>query len=240
MNFSDNNPDSSELYIKELCIYILRRWRAMISAMLIGAVVLGVYKTIRMILSDAALKDALTAALKFALLGAAAGLFIVGAYEFMRFIFKRAVQNEDELRDRYGLYILGSLYMPSHDKDSMIDKWLDKWELSGKTVEEQHEYELVAAKILLQCHQNDHVMITGTAGNEVIATVYANLEKLMPAEIPLIAAENPVYNVEALTKVKTCKIVLVEKKGVSNENELKRLSELVQVNKLNVIGAVMM
>jgi hypothetical protein len=43
MNYN-NEKNENSFYLKDLCIYILRKWRALIVAMLVGAALLGVYK----------------------------------------------------------------------------------------------------------------------------------------------------------------------------------------------------
>ena len=65
--------------------------------------------------------------IKSAVLGAFLGAFVVCGCVFLQYFFYKKLRSADELKERYGYYILGDLYRPKQKKSGPIDRILDKW-----------------------------------------------------------------------------------------------------------------
>lgn len=184
------------------------------------------------------------AIVKFAVLGAFLGAFCVCGVIFLQYIFYKKLRGADELRERFGVRVLGSLYMPDGKKNAAVDRLLDKLSGEGQPVDAAKEYDLIAAGLQVMSReqtgtQPKRIMVTGTVSGDTLQEICAQLQKLLPEnQYQLWAAENPAYNAQALRQIREGEILLVEAKGGSEKKEIGKLIELLNAGKAQVIGAV--
>ncbi len=199
---------------------------------------------------DAQLRESLTkeepapvsagAVAKYMVLGAVAGVFLVCVIAFLRYLLGGKLRGGEELKERYGIRVLGSLYRTPVRHRRGVDRLLDRFDDNGKAVEEDQVYALIAAGLqVLNDRSSVKLFITGTPERACFLGLQENLEKLLPSDsFRVEAIENPVYHADAMLKIRDGVLLLAEKPGVTKKKELDRLAELLTAAKAEVAGAV--
>ncbi len=178
--------------------------------------------------------------LKYGILGGFLGAFLVCAVLLIQYLFSKHMHSPDELKERYGLHILGELHHTDFQKGGAISRLLDRWAGYGKPKDIAKEYNLIAAGIEISSHTGN-VLITGTISADMLEQVCENLKQRLPLEkYTLCIGENPVYNEDSMRKLTGCSVVWVESLAISSKKEVQKLAELFSVSKADVIGAVVM
>ncbi len=180
----------------------------------------------------------LSSAVKMAIVGAILGAFAVCGVEFVRFLSGHHLNGSFELKDRYGLRILGNLH--SSGRKGAINRLLDRWAGEPTQVDEGQEYALAASAIRVENGGEKPVLVLGTAGLDVTQKVCTGLQSASPELAKHMApAGNPVYDAPALEKLSGSLVVLAESVQHSDKRELDRLAELVRVSHAQVLGVVL-
>ncbi len=181
--------------------------------------------------------------IKFAIIGAILGAFLVCAYVAIRYIFANRLRTNDELK-MLGIRVLGSLYDPRAARkkgaNGLIDRTLDKLEGYPKPVNPKKEFQLIAANICVALGDKKMpILVTGTADEKHMARLQQQLSRLLPQELYTIhMAPNPNRNPHAMLKLNQHAILLVEAKNTSRMTELTQLVESVRASGAPIIGAV--
>lgn len=179
-----------------------------------------------------------SSAVKMAIIGGILGAIAVCGVEFVRFLTTHHLNGSFELKDRYDLRILGSLYCSGHKGG--IDRLLDRWAGEPTSVDESREYALAASAIRVEDDGQKPVLVLGTAGLDVTQKVCAGLQSALPELAQrMTSVGNPVYDAPALEKLGGSLVVLAESVQHSDKRELDRLAELVQVSHAQVLGVVL-
>lgn len=179
---------------------------------------------------------------KSAVLGAFLGAFIICGCAFLQYFFYKKLRGAEELKERYGYYILGDLYRPKQKKSGPIDRLLDKWADYAEPVDTEEEYRLIAARIRMASDKASlKLMVTGTVDPALLEQVCQKLKGLLPDGSYSVCAEaNLTYNASAMEEVKQYAVVLVEAADVSDKREVAKLVEVLQISKVEVVGAVVL
>lgn len=183
-------------------------------------------------------RASVSSAVKMAIVGAVLGAFAVCGVDFVRFLTTHRLNGSYELKDRYGLRILGNLHCSG--RKGGINRLLDRWAGEPTKVDEGREYALAASAIRVEDDGKKPVLVLGTAGLDVTQKVCAGLQSALPELAERMAsAGNPVYDAPALEKLGDSLVVLAESVEHSNKQELDRLAELVHVSHAQVLGVVL-
>lgn len=256
--------------IKELCIYILRRWRLLITAALIGAVLLGGYRTAMRVLKGPlpvlteeeveerqeepeehqkeleetipvyTVKDIVLGAF----FGGLLGVFLMAVYVFIGLFFRKTLRTGEELELWYELPLLCDLYS-SGTAGKMahrgkIDRLLDRIEGIEGPKEPKTEFAVAAAKLQLLARPEIPVVLVGTVDQEKMDAVYAAMRESLSAQPELIVAGNPMKQPEAVLRLSGASVVLVEEAETSKIREVHRLMEFLNLSKTPVIAAIVL
>jgi hypothetical protein len=183
--------------------------------------------------------------IKFAVIGGILGAFVECGIAFLQYIFSKKLRGAEDLTNRYGIRVLGSLYQIPAEKDKGLDHQLNRLAGYGKPVNAGQEYTLIAANIQAVLGQSDEncqpVLVTGTVSEDRLKTVAEKLEAILPAgQYRVTAAANPVYDAPALLSAKNASVLLVEAKDSSDKNEIEKLMVVLQACDSQVLGAVML
>lgn len=182
-------------------------------------------------------------AIKFAVIGAILGAFIVCVYVAMCYILANRLRTNDELK-MLGIRVLGSLYDPRAKRrkgaNGLIDRTLDKLEGYPVPVNPKKEFQLIAANVCIALGDKKMpILITGTTDEKYMARIQQQLSRLLPQELYAIhMAPNPNQNPHAMLKLNQHAILLVEAKDASRKTELTQLIETVRASGAPIIGAV--
>jgi hypothetical protein len=183
--------------------------------------------------------------IKFAVIGGILGAFVECGIAFLQYIFSKKLRGAEDLTNRYGIRVLGSLYQIPAEKDKGLDHQLNRLAGYGKPVNAGQEYTLIAANIQAVLGQSDEscqpVLVTGTVSEDRLKAVAEKLEAILPAgQYRVTAAANPVYDAPALLSAKNASVLLVEAKDSSDKNEIEKLMVVLQACDSQVLGAVML
>lgn len=183
--------------------------------------------------------------IKFAVIGGILGAFVECGIAFLQYILSKKLRGAEDLTNRYGIRVLGSLYQIPAEKDKGLDHQLNRLAGYGKPVNAGQEYTLIAANIQAVLGQSDEscqpVLVTGTVSEDRLKTVAEKLEAILPAgQYRVTAAANPVYDAPALLSAKNASVLLVEAKDSSDKNEIEKLMVVLQACDSQVLGAVML
>ena len=236
------NSDSytETISVKGLLLFILRRWRILLAAMITGGAALAIFKFIPYILGVSG--TSLGSVIKYAILGLLVGFILPCLFYFFQYILDSRLRSEEELAGRYGLYSLGSLYCPVRKDDTAIDRLLNTWEGFSAPAEPDKEYALLASRLQAIAEPDvKRLMLTGTIDEASLRTVAEQLEKALPdGRFELILAPQLLYNAEAMKTMKDCSLILAEAKDVSKISELDKLMSFARKCNLHFLGAILL
>lgn len=178
---------------------------------------------------------------KFVILGAVAGGFVVCGIAFVQYFMDKKLRRVDELKERYGMRILGDFYAPV-TKKNVVDQLLDRMEGIHVSVDTEKEAALAAAKVQVLAPvagDKQQIIVTGTVAANMLEAVAGQIGKKLPAEYEICVVQSPVYDAEALLAVRQGTVVLVEGRGVSVKKEIAELVDILSAAKAKVLGVVL-
>lgn len=185
--------------------------------------------------------------IKYAILGALVGMFLACAWIACRMLFTARLQNAEEIRNMYGIRLLGGVSASSAKKRflSVVDKkMLAVKNRKKKFLSLEKQIEVVAANIALSCKQEgiDCIYMTGSEYEKADAAVLDGIKKaLAKQDVKVREGENISYDAASLQAcIETGNIVFVEQKGESIYDEIYREINLAKEQKGNIIGAVVL
>ncbi len=188
-------------------------------------------------------KAGMSSIIKYAVLGAFLGAFLICGIAFLKYILYKKLRNEDELRVKYNIRVIGNLHViPEEKNKNKIDKLINKWSGYNVVVDEHQQYKLIYATIQLMSSSKDKkVILTGTVDPVLINQIMDKLNTVLPQnDCTLCTIPNPVYDGDALLNIKESSVILVEAKYVSDMREIDKLIDILYAGKSEVLGAVIL
>lgn len=181
--------------------------------------------------------------IEYGFLGAVLGALIVCIISIIKYMTYKKLHNANELRDNYNVHIIGTVY--NHDefnKHRGIDRLLDKWSGYNNAVAMPEQYKRISSAVqVMSLENNREIILTGTAKPELVNQIMDKLNEYIPNDgRPLCAVANPVYDTDALLKIKGATVVLVEEADRSEKHEIEKLLSILNAGKAEIIGAVVL
>lgn len=174
--------------------------------------------------------------------GGGSAVLICCYYAFIYFI-SGAIRSAEELVIAYDIYILGDLsILRKSNKKNFIDRWL-----VGLKNKEKLEYDTVVGRIekelMLLCDKEKitELMITTTgAFDEMTVEVIDKISKrLASSKIKVITGERFNSGVKVIEDAaRNKKVVIVEKVGVSKNDNLDKMCDICNKQGIEVVGAI--
>lgn len=185
-------------------------------------------------------KGLIKSGIKYGVLGGVAGGFLACFFASVLFCLNNRVYNSGELKTRFGIKILGRFTRKREKRAfSKIDSLLDKLE-GIEYVADTAVYERIAANIGIYTEKNQLILLTGTANEDDINRVTADLKGRLP-DLKFESAGDMSKYPETLTKLpKADGIILIETVGLSKYNMIYNELETIASIKKNVIGCIML
>lgn len=185
---------------------------------------------------------AVSASIKYAILGAILGAFIFACVISLQYVFHGKIRRGEELGELYNVQVFGEASSDDMRKHGKFDRMLDRLEGVPLTaLDKQQAYELAAAGVhAAGLDKPVKLAVTGTVEGAALQEVCEKLGALLPDSYTVIKAENPVYNAAFLADMKQYTILWVEAKEVSDKKEVDRLAELLWRSKVTVVGALVL
>lgn len=176
----------------------------------------------------------------YTVVGAMIGAFFYCGIVFLQFMMDKKLRSGNELKEQYGIHILGEFWSEAAKTHNTFGRKLDRIVGDVQTLpQEQQVYKLIAAGIQMpEFPLPMQLAVTGTARKETLRTVGQQLRAMLPKGYKITVAANPVYAPALLVNLKQYTVLLVEEKGFSDKREIAKLAELLSSNEVQVIGAV--
>ncbi|MDO4460277.1 MAG: hypothetical protein Q4C42_09440 [Clostridia bacterium] len=175
----------------------------------------------------------------FVILGFIGGVVIVCGVYFLIYIFGRNIRNEDDIREVFGVRVLGTVNAGEKKKlFGFIDRWLGKLFYKRRYVysnEERYEMITSGARISMAKNNLSKVFVTGVSADEDSRKFAEKLAETLGANSGKSVLDDPV-SLEKMSE--SDGIVLVERIGESSFDDIRKELELVKENNIKVIGAV--
>lgn len=234
--------DNNAIDIKELCICVLRKWRSIILAMMIGAALLCALEYLRQY-QNLETADALnlTRLIEDGIAGALFGAFLVFAAELASLCTDSRLRSCQDLCSLHAVSLLGSVYVPAcqkiEGKRFFIDRMIDKLAGESKIVDVDTQYALIAAKIP-HLSNNKKIVLTGTVTSEVLVRTVDAIKPLVSSEYELCTVANPLCSADALNVLLGSSVILVEQVHCSQNKEIAELVNFFRDARIELIGSV--
>ena len=182
--------------------------------------------------------------IKFAILGAIVGVFLVCMWELMRYILSGKLHTVDTLSEFYELRVFGvQAVSDKNNKKKGIDKLLYKLENGKKKLlTPEAQKEIISSGIKLTLGQQDikEIVLTGTDIEKVDESYLNGLkEELIKNGVKTSVENNIYYYPEALKKATEIKnVILFETIDMSIEYEIEKILQKASEYDIRVLGVV--
>lgn len=184
---------------------------------------------------------------KYVILGIAFGIFLVCAGVACKMVFSARLQNPEEVRNQYGVYLLGEVSVQSRKKQflSIIDDGiLAIKNRRKKKLPIEQQIKIVSAKIALSCKQHgiDCIYMTGSEYENVDETILDTFkQELAVHEIQVKEGGNIFYNSESLKLgTEIGNIIFIEQVGKSFYDEISNELNLAKEQRNYILGVVVL
>ncbi|MCI8483878.1 MAG: hypothetical protein HFH41_06015 [Lachnospiraceae bacterium] len=182
---------------------------------------------------------------KYAVLGAIFGVFLVCIWIVCKMLFTARLQNSEEIRSLYGMRLLGEIEVPSKQSRFLpgVDaKLLAVKDRRRKKLSPDQQIKMVSANIALSCKQQgmDHIYLTGSEYEKADKNVLESLkQELMAQGVQIQEGGNIFYDAESLKQGTAIgNLLFVEQIGQSIYDEISNELNLAREQKSNILGIV--
>ena len=191
-------------------------------------------------LSSVSASASLKSSVKYGIIGGAAGVFLAAFYICVMYVIKDRLNSERDLKNRFGLNILGVFSQPVKKRAFYgIDAWLDR--LEGKIHKNPEAvYDLAAANVKNYMNKDAEILLIGSVTGEKLEKAAEELHRRIGGtEIRI--GEDIENSVESLKLLKeTGQVILVEERGISKCADIQEQLELVHSLQKPVIGCIVL
>ena len=187
-------------------------------------------------------------AVKYAALGLFIGVILVMGMLLLYILISDKVIDANEFRNRYRLKVLGMIESTKNEKRlfGFVDNLIRKIEgKSNYKLNEKDQIKILSSNLKAICSRNKlfncDIYFTGTVDSDEIKTI-CNLinDSMEDFTCNIIIGENINKSVHAIDQLEGCDaVIIVEKIGSSNYNDVSRLVESINDREKNVIGTIL-
>lgn len=176
--------------------------------------------------------------IKYGILGGVLGVFASAFFACIVFVMNNTVYSDEELKNRFGLRILGVFPQPEKKRRfSGVDAWLDRLEGKEKPDAEQ-VYERIAASVHNLIQSEHKILLTGTIEEERLKELKEVLKAKLP-ELELTAEGDMNKNPSVLRSLPEFDgIILVEARGASKYSGIEKEIESIRDAQKRMIGCI--
>lgn len=170
--------------------------------------------------------------IKWLAIGIILGLLCWGGYHSLRYLLDRTIKTSDEVKFYYSLPIVGCLESePVHQKG--IDGWLEQMSRKVKYSPDTEEYVSAAINEL----KVDHILLCGSKEDKVVSNMMESLtEKCEGVQVAQLPGKDSI----SLQKAGREAVILMIPLGKMIYKDLGRELEVCMLQKINVIGAIIL
>lgn len=179
--------------------------------------------------------------IKFGIIGILAGGFLSVCWFALAYAINGRIHTEDELKDSFGLRILGTFALP--EKKGFlcgIDRWLERLEGTAERPSEEAVLERCVVNIQNYTEEGSQILFTGTVSEEQLQRLGGKLSEKLAGR-NLVISPNMNKSTETLRQLADCQaVILVEQREVSRISEIRKEGEVILGLKKPVVGCLVM
>ncbi len=187
-------------------------------------------------------KEIMKNGMKFALIGALVGIFVVGGIYCGLYILRGRLHESDELCKIYGVNILGVFpkKLKKHGVFSGIDRLLLKLENGNERSDEEVALRS-ALGIERKIQTGDNILVTGTAEKTELEKVHKLLSDNL-SQVNISTGEDMTKSVETVRQLKDgiSKVILVEQREHSALKKIEEEITTIDEQGVEIIGAIVL
>ena len=174
--------------------------------------------------------------IKFAILGAVAGVFFCCFLFCIQFLMNGKLNDPGSLKERYQTRILADL--PNGKTSGIIDRILDSIEGKRAALQDGEKQLCVAAESLGGLYNGRSIAVAGTAPAELKAKAAETLQRA--EEFAVVDAGDILTDPESVRKVRSADaVILMESKNISAMADIDRETELLKSMGIRLEGFIL-
>ena len=181
-----------------------------------------------------------TSIIIYLILGGVIGSALGIIYCCFRYMYGKVLKDTDDMRYRTGEKVIGTLYSPVYSKKDWIQRELDRWNGVCEIIDMDEQIKRLAVdlSIQLQKMKQTSLVLTGTIDANVIEELGKKLSVLMK-DFSVYSGGNPLHHISTAQKlIETDAVVTVEKVGVSQTSEIRKLRDYLNHCHIHVLGGI--
>lgn len=180
----------------------------------------------------------LKSGIKYGILGGVLGAFLSVFCICVVFLMGDKLKSEKELKDRFGLKILGAFEQVTKKRAfAGVDRWLDR--LEGKTSKKPAEvYEIMAANVRNYMEADRNIMILSSTTAEKTVEIAEELKKRLNGEEIHIGTGMGTSAETLRLLPEAGQIILVEERSVSKYGDIQNELDVIRSLDKYVIGCI--
>lgn len=270
----EGSQEVYEINLIDLMFYCLKKWRWIVVCMALFAIIAGVYKYQATITDNQTkkeellrqssqmteesaegkaenesivLKDPVSSAVSFAVIGMIGGACLICLIFCTRFIVSGKLQSESGFQNKFGMLLLGVVRKKETKKKlfGVIDRWIYRLEEGPYArIPRKEQIKIAAVNVQAVIHKNQEekikrVMLAGTsAGDDVIEICKEIVEEI--EDVTFSPYRQIVFHAAALKKLECYEgILFIEKKGEAYERLIQQEKELADNRGIKVLGMIL-
>lgn len=182
---------------------------------------------------------------KYTILGFLLGVFVSCVLLVLKYIFDNTVKSEEELKEIYGLRVLGNITIQTVNKGRMlsgVDAWLESKEHRTKgTIEEQIKKLVIHLSLQIKNHNIEKVLMIAPVAlmeqeKEILRSVNLQLKE---KGLEILLKEDMTQDIDIIESVEDFgNVVFVVKGNSTKYNELEKDLERCGEQNANILGTV--
>ncbi|MCI8632306.1 MAG: hypothetical protein HFE64_02330 [Lachnospiraceae bacterium] len=247
-----------ELDVKRVAVACLRKWRMILIAMLIAALLMGITDVISQLTQESVrAEDGTMVKIVFSvssvvmkiilggILGAVAVCGCVFCKQLFMLLFGKNLYSMKHVCEQLNIPIMVSFHIPVGSKNikkaTKIDRLIDQLDGGAREIDVSKEYALAAAKISLVAGEKKQILVIGTVSEAELNEVAVNLNRSgIASGISFVPVAKVLQDPQCMIKVKNQAIVLVQSEEGSIKGDVFSLLELLAQSRTIVIGAILL
>ncbi len=183
----------------------------------------------------------LRSVLKKALIGFLIGGFLAVCFHAVRYLLSDRLHRAQDLSDAFGIPLYNELpHSRARRPGKGVDGLLEKWEFGPAKNQSIHAFDEIQS-LLAEKHANQKVLLTGSITEKDLIPFAEALQEKCGNTCEISFQPNFLRNKSAVQACSTAdSIILVEKKGISSNQEIARMVDMLLICKSNVEGFVLL
>lgn len=195
---------------------------------------------------ELSLDNPMKSAIKFAVIGMVAGLFLSVLVLVVVYCMSSKLQSTEQFEEEYGMRLIGRVAVPTGKGKlfGFLDRFIWRLEEGAyANIPEEEQVKIVSANLKAAISSEESlkkVMLAGTIAEKDAEAFCKKLTKDIEG-VTFSAYKQPIFNAEAVEELKDFDaVVFLEKKGLSTSKLIKQEREQAVLRSVHVLGTIVL